>query len=260
VLEDSVKSKPKILLWDIETSLNEVRTFDLWNTNIPHIRMQTPWIIFCAAWKWVGQKTIHTVSLLDDMTRFSMNHMDDGHVVEVLYGVLAEADAIVAHNGDKFDIKKFNTRAIKHGFDPLPNIVQIDTLKMAKQKFSFPYNRLDYLGEFLGVGRKVHTEPELWDRCMDGDQKALKAMVKYNKGDITLLEAVYDKLSPWVPTKLNMNHFSEGLVCPKCGGDHVTRHKRRLTRVGAMIQFQCQGCGHYFSAPENKKGELGLAR
>ena len=244
---------PKVLFYDVETSLVEAATFNLWNTNISYKYLRADWWMFCASWRWQGQKRIHSVSLLDLPSLFKKDYSDDFYVISALYDVLSQADAVVAHNGDSFDIKKFNARAIYHGFDPLPSIVQIDTLKMAKQKFKFTYNNLDYIAQYLGVGKKIKTDGDLWIRCLDGDVKALKEMVRYNKMDVVVLEAVYDKLSPWCVSKLNRNLFTSDRVCPSCGGSHLTRHKQRITRTGKQIQMQCQDCGHYSSYPEGLK-------
>ena len=250
-----MKNKPRRLFWDIETSLNVVSTFSFFKTNIPHKWLIEPWYMICASWRWEGEKKIHSVSVLD-----GQSHTDDSVIVAALYDVLSQADSIVAHNGDAFDIKKFNARAIYYGYAPLPNIIQEDTLKMARSKFAFPYNRLDALGEYLGVGRKVHVETDLWTDCLMGDTTAIKKMIKYNKGDITLLQNVYDRISPWVPSKLNMNHFSEERVCPKCGSHNLHISKYKLTRAGKQVQLHCQHCGHYSSMPVSKLGKEGLAR
>src|SRR5690554_3658658 len=109
---------PKILIWDVETSEIISAHYGLWGINIRPDRVLHDWFLFCAAWKWYGEKKVHTVSLLDDMKRFNKNrydirdmHIDDYHVVKVLHEVLSEADVLVHHNGDKFDLKKFNARA-----------------------------------------------------------------------------------------------------------------------------------------------------
>jgi len=216
--------------------------------------------MLCASWAWGDKGKVNSISLLDFPDMFQEDHTNDYFVIDTLHKVLSQADAIIAHNGDNFDLKKFNARAIYHGLDPIPNLVQIDTLKMARSKFKFTYNRLDYLGRFLGVGHKLKTDVDLWLDCLNGDEKALKKMVSYNKVDVVMLRKVYQKLAPWCPSKLNQNHFTEGRVCPSCGGKHLVKHKRRLTRAGAMVQVQCQTCGHYSSYPESKSGVEGLIR
>jgi len=246
--------EPKILFWDVENSHNIVATFNLFKAFIPHDNILQHWFMFCASWKWAGKDKVHTVSLLDDPLRFKEDHTDDYYVIAKIHEALSEADAVVAHNGDRFDMKKFNARAIQHGFQPIPEVIQIDTLKIAKAKFNFNYNKLDFLGEYLGVGKKIKTDNELWLRCLRGERKALKEMLHYNKQDVVVLEKVYDKLKPYVPAKVNFNLFkSTGTqVCPSCGGNHTHRSGIRRTRTREYYRYQCQGCGHWFKSIDAK--------
>lgn len=256
------KNEPKILLWDVENTHNIVATFGMWNVNIPHKCILQEWFMLCASWKWLGDKKVGHVSLLDDPVRFKADHTDDYYVIARLHEVLSEADAIIAHNGDQFDIKKFNARAIKHGLEPVPPMIQIDTLKIAKAKFKFNFNKLDYLGDYLGVGVKIKTDIELWLDCLAGKRKAIKEMVAYNIEDVNVLERVYNKLRPYVDAKLNRNHFNVGEkpVCPSCG--EASLHKRgfRLTRAAKHQRFQCTECGSWSSAPLKKDGTFGKVR
>lgn len=243
-------SEPKILIWDIETSHTLAAIFSLFKDNTTADSIIQEWYIICAAWKWFGDKKVEAVSVLDDPKRFDKNPNDDYYVVKTLHDVLSQADAIVHHYGDNFDIKKLNTRLVHYGFDPLPPIIQIDTYKICKSKFKFMSNRLDYVGKYLGVGGKMRTEPGLWLRCLQGQKQAVKDMVAYNKQDVELLEKVYVKLAPFAPTKLNMNHFygdDDEPVCPKCGGSHLQSRGYRYSVLSKFRRYQCQECGTWSS-------------
>lgn len=236
----------KILFWDIETAPMVVATWGLYNQNIGYDAILQDWYMICAAWEWEHKKGIETTSLIDDKERFRQSHTDDEHVVRTMYNVLNDADVLVGHNGDNFDLKKFNARALNYGLAPLPPIATVDTLKVARQHFKISSNRLDYLGSFLGVGNKVSTPKGLWLRALDGDKQAIKTMVKYNKGDIRLLKAVYFKLLPYMRTHPNRNLFTEddNPVCPKCGSQNLTMQGTRIaTRLGKRQQWQCSDCG-----------------
>jgi len=247
----------KILHWDIETAPMVVATWGLFNQNIGHDAILHDWWMICAAWRWHGTKKIETVSVLDDPERFAEDHTDDYEVTRRLHEVLSKADVLVGHNGDNFDLKKFNARAVYHGFDPLPPIATVDTLKVARKHFKISSNRLDYLGTFFGVGQKVSTPKGLWLRALDGDKKAIKTMVNYNKGDIRLLNDVYDKLLPWMDKHPNRNLFldDEGLamVCPKCGSHNLTKQGTRIsTRLGTRQQYKCGDCGGWSTTGETE--------
>lgn len=240
-------NKSNILFWDIEVTPMIVTSWSLFKPFLSYENVLQDWYMICAAWKWQGSNKINSVSLLNDKFRFKEDHTDDYYVIERLHEVLSKADAVVGHNSDKFDLKKFNTRAVYHGFTPIPSLIQIDTLKIAKKKFKFDSNRLDALGEYLGVGRKIKTEYKLWLDCLDGNMAAIRQMVTYNRQDVELLEAIYDILSPYDVAKLNQNLFHEGVVCPHCGSHSWHREGHRYTRSGRYQQIQCNACGHWGS-------------
>ena len=245
--------KPKILFWDIETSLQPAAIFQLANNDWirPDALLGERYII-CAAWKWGHEKAVRAVSVLDDPKRYKKNPHDDKYVVGVLRDLMLEADVIVHHKGDSFDRPYLNTRMLAHGMDALPPVPSIDTYKVAKANFYLNSNSLNYLGKFLGLGQKIHTEHELWLRVLNGERKAVEEMVTYNKQDVVLLEKVYDKLQPYVT-----NHFNRELLgeegCPRCGSHNVQSrgYHKALSRV--YRRLQCQDCAGWFRSVVNEK-------
>lgn len=246
-------NKPKIILWDLETAHNVAAIFSLYEERTPHTNILQEKYIICAAYKELGAKSVKAVSVADDMDRFKADPNDDYYVVKHMHEVLSSADAIIAHYGDKYDLRFFNMRAIYHGLTPLPNIITIDTYKIAKSKFYFNSNRLDYLGKFLGFEGKMPTSPGLWLRCLSGDVKAIKEMVKYCKQDITLLEQVFEKLRPYAVAKLNSNLFTEEHVCPSCGSTDLIKRGFQYSRARKYQRYQCNSCGHWSKSNKSIK-------
>ena len=257
-------SSPKILVWDIETGYNLARIFSLFNKHkpIPHQAIQKERYMISAAFKELGKGKAYAFSLLDDMKRFKKDPQDDSALVKRVHQEIETADVLIAHYGDNFDIKFFNTRSLINGLPPAPPVLTIDTYKIARQKFLFNNNKLDYIGNVLNLGGKIHTTEGLWNRCYDGEAKAVKEMVVYNKQDVDLLEKVYLKLAPHVPAKLNLNHFYGTFepVCPLCSSEWLQSRGKRHTRVNEWQRFQCQDCGHWSAAPIHKDGTLGKLR
>lgn len=246
-------TNPRILLWDIETSLSTVAVFQLThNDYIDPSNLRSNRYIICASWKWLGEDKVHSVSVLNDTSRFTKDPYDDRHVCEILHKVLSSADVIVAHNGDAFDLKYAETRFLFHGLSPLPPITSIDTYKIAKSRFNFISNKLDFIGKFLKVGKKLPTTPGLWLAVLNGDRKAVKKMVTYNQGDVLLLERVFKKLKPYVSNHLNRELFGT-TGCPRCGSQKVQSrgYHRAISRV--YRRFQCQSCSGWFRAAVNDK-------
>lgn len=246
-----MQKTPKILLWDVETSYILAYTFGLYDQQISPANIVDDWFMICASWKWLGDKKAQAVSVLDDDVRFALNRKNDGVVIEKLHEVLSEADILVAHNGDKFDLKKFNARAIQHGLTPLPPIKTIDTLKVARKEFKFTSNRLDFLAQHLGLDGKLENPSGLWRAATEGDKKAIKQMVKYNKVDVEVLEKVYYKLLPYI-----RNHPSYGVilnsevpVCSKCGSTHLQSRGTFPTTSGHKRRYQCMDCGGWNHDP-----------
>lgn len=239
-------TSPRIVLWDIETSHNLVAVFQLRNQDwIPPENILQERYIICAAWKLLGASAISTVSTLDDPKQYKRDPHNDRHVCEVLHTMLMNADVIVHHNGNKFDIKYVETRMLAHGLPPLPPIPMIDTYQVAKSRFLFNSNKLDYLGALLNVGRKKPTTTGLWLRILQGDKSAITEMVSYNKQDVALLERVFFKLQPFIPNHINRQLFAK-TGCPRCGSKHVQSRGTHKAISRTYQRFQCMACAGWY--------------
>ncbi len=189
------KNRPKKrLFFDLEVSANVVfswrigRDVDLTPDNIISERA-----IICACYKWEGDSKVHAIK---------WNKGCDRDLLEKFSKVIDSADEVVTQNGDSFDIKWLRTRCIYHGIPVSPKFNSIDTLKMARSGFKFNSNKLDYMGGYLDLGKKIKTEYNLWkDITLHNSREAMTKMVDYCKQDVNLLEKVYNKLQPYCPTK-----------------------------------------------------------
>lgn len=244
---------PNILFWDIETSPIFAATWSLFQDHNSHDNILEDWKIICASWKWQRSNEIHSVAWGNSPNnkKSAVTKMDDANVIRKLYKVLSAADIIVAQNGDNFDWKKFQTRCIELGLSAMPRPQMVDTLRVARKEFRLTSNRLDYLGKYLGVGAKVETPKDLHMRVIRKEKGALDLMLKYNKGDVALLERVYNKLLPYIRNHPNYNAYvddSNGKikpeVCTKCGSDHIQSRGRRGTLAGPRKVYTCMTCGN----------------
>lgn len=245
--------KPRILLYDIETSLQTVSVFQLkYNEFIDPDNIIQERHVISVCYKWLGMPKVHKISLLDDPKRFAKDPHDDKHVVGAFYKVLSEADCIIAHNGDKFDLPYLKARMLFHGLPALPPVSSIDTYKIAKQQLLFNSNRLDYLGKFLGIGGKKHTSKGLWLRALKGERAAIREMLDYNVQDVLLLEKVFYKLRPYMSNHINRGLFG-AVGCPRCGSSKVQSRgvHRAITRV--YRRFCCNKCSGWFRLAANER-------
>lgn len=241
--------KPKILIFDIETSPNLGYVWGKWEQNV--IEFKEEWHILSFSAKWLDGKQI-TMGLCDYKAK------DDRSLVAHLWKLFDDADIIVAHNGDEFDIKKVQQRFVFYKMKPPSPFKTVDTKKVAKKYFSFNSNSLNDLGVTLGFGKKEkHDGFETWLGCMAGDKKAWAVMKKYNAKDVVLLEKIYLHFLPWISNHPNLSTFL-GEVCPKCGGKHLQSRGVARTLTSSFKRFQCQDCGGWgrFRIKEDKINSL----
>lgn len=172
-LDKKEREGNKVLIWDIETSYNIVSSWRVGSKiNLPHYSIIKERAIICISYKWLGEDQVYTLTW--------DKNQDDKFMLEQFIDVMNEADILVAHFGDKFDMKWVKTRALKHGLEMLPNYVTVDTKWLASKHFYLNSNKLDYIAKFLGFEGKIQTEPELWDKIiLEKDIDALKSMITY---------------------------------------------------------------------------------
>lgn len=234
-----------IIFWDIETSRMMVKSFSLYPKYIGHQDIVEPSKILCISWKKSGSNRVQSVSYLDE------GDNTDRNVIETFHQVVKNADVLVAHNGDKFDMKIFTAKVIEYGLEPLPPVLQIDTLKEIKKVSKFSSHRLDFLGGLLLGDKKIKTDYSLWDGCENGDKKAMKLMQKYCNQDVKLLEQLYERIKPYIKKFPNIG-ADDSLNCPKCGSAKLNPHKSRITASGIhRVQYQCISCGSYHTPRYN---------
>ena len=250
------KPNVKILIFDIENAPIKAYVWNtqVWKAYVGHNQIERDWFMLTWSAKWLyDNELIH-----DKLTPEEAKAGDDSRLVKNLWHLFDEADIIVAHNLDKFDMPMANTRFILNGLPPVRPYQTIDTLKIARQNFRFTHNKLDYLGELFGLGHKITTTFELWVECMEGNKKALQEMLDYNDQDVLLLEEVYLKLRGWAKSHPNMNFYTEDKVCSCCGSRNLKAKGVYRTSVNEYQTWKCSDCGGF--SRENKKSLQSVAR
>jgi hypothetical protein len=234
--------QPRILLFDIETAPNISYVWGHYEQNVLQHVQEWYMLAFCA--KWIDGEVIS--KCLPDYTGYEPKSNNDKAIVEELWKLFNEADVLIAHNGDRFDVTKANARFIYHGLTPPAPYKTIDTKKVAKRYFRFNSNKLDDLGNHLGVGRKIkHTGFELWNDCINGDLEQWEIMRMYNRQDVLLLEKVYNKLKPWMTNHPNLSILSEiEDGCPVCAApfSQLAQSGFSITATGKKRRYQCLKC------------------
>ena len=244
----------KILLLDIENAPCQVYTWGLFNVNVGINQIIEDQYLLSWAAKWLDDDEMMCDALPYHKRTYKRNKKDDSSIAKSMHKLLMEADVVIGHNGDRFDLPKLNAAFIKHGLEPIPPYKSVDTLKAARHYFKFTSNRLDFLGTFLGVGNKIEHEGfGLWEKCMNGVEEAWERMIDYNKQDVLLLERVYLKLRPFIRNHPNLATFSDStdLSCPNCESTDVNKRGFYRTNVSKFQRYKCNDCRTNFRGAKN---------
>lgn len=237
--------KRKRLFFDIETSFN-IGIFwrSGYNQTINPEDIIHERAIICVCYKWEGDDKVHYLTWDENQS--------DKKLLKKFIKVLNSADEIVAHNGDKFDIKWLRTRCLYHNLPMFPKYQSIDTLKHARSLFMFNSNKLDYIAKFLGVGSKTeHEGMGLWKKVvLAKDDVAMHKMVEYCKNDVVILEKVFDKFNSYMKANLHYGVLNGNSTCscPECSGTNIRLSKTYTTSAGTLRRsMECKNCQKKFT-------------
>jgi len=240
----------KRLIFDLETSPNIVYSWRVgYKIQLDFNNILQERAIICICWKWEDE---------DHVWSLKWDKGNDAEMLREFIEIANQADEIIAHNGDRFDMPWLRTRCLKHGIQCFPSYKTIDTLKMARSKFYFNSNRLDYISQFIGGKSKLPTDFNLWKKVMSGDKRALNQMVEYCCNDVLMLEEVYNELSKYAEPKTNIAVL-EGKAkwfCPYCTSSKVHLNKTRVSAMGILRRQMLCECGRYFTVSDSTYNKM----
>jgi hypothetical protein len=228
----------KILFLDLETSPNLAYVWGLWDQNVSINQLASSTEVICFGARWAGSKKVIFKSV---------HHDGKKAMLDELHKLMEEADVLVGWNSMAFDSKHIKREFLENGYLPPSPYKELDLMRVVKDQFKFPSNKLDYVSQKLGVGAKVkHSGFDLWLGCMAGDKKAWAEMKKYQIQDVDLLIDLYKILLPWIK-----NHPHAGLYedipdgCPNCASKKLERRGVTRTVANSYQRFQCKDCGKW---------------
>lgn len=245
---------PRLLTLDIETSPSIVETWSLFKPFIGLNQVRAPGQVICFAAKYHDEKRV----------RFHSVHHDGwSKMMAAAQRLLSDADGVITYNGDAFDLKHLRRELILAGLNPPAPYKSIDLYKVVKQNFKFLSHKLDHVAQELGVGAKAHTGGyDTWRGCMAGDEKAWNTMRRYNKQDVVVTEALFDKLRPWMKNFPNMGLWldSDAPLCPRCGSTSLQRRGTAIALTYKYARYQCQDCGSWSRGAKSESVASGDTR
>ena len=235
----------KRLYFDIETSYNQGKFWTAgFKLNISPENIIKERAVICVCYKWEGEKKVHSIE---------WKKGNDKQLLIDFIKVMNQADEVIGHNSDRFDITWLRTRCLVNKTPMAPDYNSVDTLKMARKYFKFNSNKLDYISGLLGFGHKLHTGMALWDKIiLENDPISMAKMVKYCKKDVVLLEKIHQEFIPYTKHKTHVGVLNGGhkIDCPECGSEHLVKRGVRISAAGTKHQeLQCQDCGKYHKVP-----------
>ena len=247
-MTDSVY-RPKILYWDIETSLKLATVFNTGKQVIRSDQLLEAGRIITLAYKWKGDDKAYVMD-------WGLEEQNDREILQHFSECLEQCDVAVAHYGNNFDVKFFNGRLLYHKLPPMTCYTTEDTCLQARRNFKIDSCSLNYLGQYLGVGEKQpHEGIDMWKKVQfDKDPVALQNMKDYNIQDVVLLEKVHSMMIPYIKSpSYNMATIrfgktgAKGLFCPACGHPHITETDTYyFAKVYAYPVYRCDNCQHQF--------------
>jgi hypothetical protein len=229
----------KTLFWDIEMRPLETYTWSLFPDSIPIVMVKKTQRIMSWAARWHHSPRM-----------FYMDERDGYEVMlDGIWNLLDEADAVVSWNGKGFDSKQIRRAFSMAGMVPPSPWKEIDLMLAVKSQMKFASNKLDHVAQEFGVGHKNKVDMDLWLDCMgDNGPEAMEAgwrkMKRYNKQDVNLLVDLYDLLLPWLPYHPNVALINGiPFACPTCGSTELQKRGFFYSNAGVFQRYRCNACG-----------------
>lgn len=244
-------STPKILTLDIETAPITAYTWGLFKQNIGLNQIKTDWHLLAYAAKWYDEEKV----IYEDNRR-AKDVTDDKRLVKGLAALLRKADIVVTQNGEQFDLKKINARAVIHGLPPIKPCASTDILKEGRKVFSFTSHKLEYVADKINKKYKKlkHNKYpgfELWSAILKGDQQAWKEMEIYTKYDVLSTEEIYTTIQGWIATQAISSFNDEAVMQCRCGSKKLRKEGFAYTPAGKYQIYLCLKCGKWPRSPFN---------
>lgn len=249
---------PRIIIYDIETLPDLVAVMRHFPrlSDYPGLTFKAEInSVLCLSWKVFGQEKVNCLKLWDyDTWTDDPGHQPqrnfDKPLLEDFLEIVKDADAVITHNGKRFDEKFIQTRILIHKLSSLPPVPHIDTLPLAKKHLSAFNNRLGNLTKLLCDETKMDNSGwQLWEKIQFGchTKKDLKEMSDYCKQDSVSTEALFKILRPFAKNIPNHNLYStgNGKVCPSCGSTRIISNGYRSTKTSSYKRYSCIDCGSW---------------
>jgi len=228
----------KTIFLDIETAPMKSFHWKRWKENIGQNQVLSESFIIAFSYQFLGEEERYflTTSPSDVLAE------NDSDLVHSLYDILNDADIIIGHNINKFDIPFINSRMAYYNIQPPTHYRTIDTYRVLKQNFRLSSYKLGDVAEYFKLGcEKTKVDFTLWRSVMEGDLKAIYNMGKYCSQDVYVLYKLYKKIQPFISNSPVL--FTGSQTCPKCGSTNIDiEAKGYNTKSYKYDLYRCKDC------------------
>ena len=237
-------SKPRVLIFDIERIPAWTKPLPIWDLKSLKYKYLTPADIqswgrtICLAYQWLGESKIHFIAEWQEGGRAAF--------LEKARDLLTEADVVVGHNMQDFDLPHLEGEFILENMTPAAPSKVFDTLKVMRKHGNLENNQLDTLDKRFGfTGKSDKYRISMAMDAVAGDEKAQRKIELYNRGDIRATKRVYLRLRPVGSVNLSVffDDSDEVVRCPACTKTKVQKRGVAVTGLGRYQRYQCQDCG-----------------
>jgi hypothetical protein len=213
------RAKPNVLYFDLEISKSLYYSYGrrvhgeyLRSADLVH-----EYFVICWAASYVDGSKVFSACVTPEQAR----NWTDAEILAPLHDLMSAAEVVAGHNVNAFDLKKINTRFISNGWQPITGREgmkkkTVDTLTIARTKFAFESNELDFLCQKFGINGKDKITDDDWREILKtGDQKTLDKINKYCRGDVRNGKKLYNILAPFAGNKVDWGALvttKEGLL------------------------------------------------
>lgn len=249
-VEKVVKNNsPVVRFFDLETMPNLVRTWRKWEQDV--IWYERHGYIWSISWSDLNSKKVYHKNITD-FPLYKKDKYSDEALVKFIWELVNEADVLVCHNGNAFDIKAITGRFVHYKLTPPRPYKTVDTKLLYRRYLNEDSNSLKDIAEKHGLPLKRETGGyELWKGCENGNKKDIEKMKWYNDGDVVTLKAAYDFILPYVTNHPNMAVLSGDFHgCPNCASSNCQKRGFSVSKGAKSIikkqRWSCMSCGTWF--------------
>lgn len=236
----------RLLALDIETGPAQVWTFGLFKPYLSDKHVITSSRMICFTAQWVEEGVEHPVLF------FSEHSHGRKQMLDAIWELLNECDAVITYNGKTFDIPWITGELSLDGYTPPKPYHHIDLFQVIKSSTYLLTKKLDYVAHrYLDDSKVTHEGIQLWIGCMNGDAESWQRMEEYARKDTALLGPLYFKLRPWIRVHPNVNLYTdkpEALACDRCTSTNLKKNGFRLTATKRFQVYACKDCGRQLSS------------